>query len=318
MLRSLTLLLLLATVAHAQTLPVWRHGTVEPKGDAGFLYLAAANGFGTRAGIDIQMIAMRADTLLLKALVAGDLDSYEGSPGAALIAAAHGADVRIVGCNWPGQTYAMYAQAGIDSLAQLRGKTIAIVSPGALPDLFTRAALRSAGLTSQDVILAPATNNLATVAAHVVDATAATSEYTEQARRMGLHVLALGLETTPQFLRLCIMMSGTGVRKRAEPAARFLAAEMQATHYALDHRDEVIALSNKIAPGNVGAAVIYDQTKAYNALSLDFAIDPAKLDWLRDLLADTGSLPRSFDPATMIADGPRQEALKLQTNAEQK
>jgi len=305
-------LLAILTTAHADTLPTWRHGTVHPKGDAGFLYLAADGGFGTQAGLDIKMVALNADTLLLKSLVAGELDSYEGNPGAALIAASKGADVKIIGCNWPGQTYSMYARPGITSLADLRGKTIAIVSPGALPDLFTRSVLRSAGLTAADVTLAPSGNFLPTLLAHVVDATSATSEYEPEAHRLGLVVLANGLTATPQFLRLCMMMTGANLRAKADDAAKFLSAEMHAYRYALDHRDEVIALSRKIAnppAGNTGAEAIYDQVKQFNAISLDFAIDPAKLDWLRDLLADTGSLPRSFDPSTMIADGPRQAAL---------
>ncbi len=52
-----------------------------------------------------------------------------------MIAASRGADIKLVGCYWPGLTYAIYSKAGINSPAELKGKTFAISAPGALPDL---------------------------------------------------------------------------------------------------------------------------------------------------------------------------------------
>ena len=303
---------LAALPARADPPSPWKHGTVLPKGDAGFIYMAADGGFASAAGLDLSMVAMRADALLLKALIAGELDSYEGSPGAPMIAAARGADVRIVGCHWPGLTYALYARPGIDSIAALRGKTIAIVSPGALPDLFTRVLLRQAGLTTADVVLAPTMNTLPQLAGKVVDATAATSEYRLEATAMGLAVLATGVQATPQYLRMCMMMTGATVHDRPDLAARFLGAEMAAYRHALAARDEEVALARKVAmlpPAYTGAEAIYDEAVQAHAIDPTLAIDSAKLLWMRDLLVETGNLPPGFDPRGMIATGPRDRAL---------
>src|SRR5262245_58150746 len=58
-----------ATALHAEDL--WRHGTLVPKGDAGFIYMAAEGGFAKTEGLDLRMQAFQNDTLMMKALIAG-------------------------------------------------------------------------------------------------------------------------------------------------------------------------------------------------------------------------------------------------------
>ena len=67
------------TVA-AQNLIPWRHGAVQPKGDAGFWYMAAEGGFAKQQGLDMKMLALNSDVLLLKALIAGCLLYTSPSP----------------------------------------------------------------------------------------------------------------------------------------------------------------------------------------------------------------------------------------------
>jgi len=87
---AVALALVSATTLHAEDL--WRHGTLVPKGDAGFIYMAAEGGFAKAEGLDLKMQAFQNDTLMMKALIAGELDSYEGSPISPLIAGSKGAD----------------------------------------------------------------------------------------------------------------------------------------------------------------------------------------------------------------------------------
>ena len=308
------LLLALPIAARADPPAAWRHGTVLPKGDAGFIYMAAEGGYGAAAGLDIQMVPMRADAMLLKGLLAGELDSYEGSPGAPIIAASHGADLRIIGCHWPGLTYALFATDKVPTVEALRGRTIAIVAPGSLPDLFTRAVLAEHGLTAQDVTLAATMNTLPQLVAGVVDATAATSEYVPDAAGMGLHVLAHAMDATPSFLRLCMITSGAVLREKPELAARFLAVEMRAWRAALADRAGTVALADRVAHLPVGshsAEAIFDEAVQRHAIDPAMPIDTRKLEWMRDLLAEAGSVRRDFDVVGMVDDRPREAALKM-------
>ena len=121
---------LLVVPASAQELKLWRHGIVEAKSDAGIVFMASRGGFAEKQGLKIEIQQFKGDTLALKALLAGELDSYEGNPGSPMIAASRGADIKLVGCYWPGLTYAIYSKAGINSPAELKGKTFAISAPG--------------------------------------------------------------------------------------------------------------------------------------------------------------------------------------------
>ena len=72
---------LFTSKGHSEELKVWRHGVVEAKSDAGFVFMAAEGGFGKKEGLDIKMVQFKGDAIALRALLAGDLDSYEGSHG---------------------------------------------------------------------------------------------------------------------------------------------------------------------------------------------------------------------------------------------
>src|SRR5215470_18018352 len=131
----------LTSSAGAQQLKTWQHGIVQAKSDSGFVFMAATGGFAEKYGHKIEMVQFKGDALALKALLAGELDSYEGSPGGPMLAASHGANIKLVGCYWPGLTYGIFARATIASATDLKGKSFAISSPGALPDLLARAVL---------------------------------------------------------------------------------------------------------------------------------------------------------------------------------
>ena len=89
-----------AAGAAAQDFKTWRHGIIEAKSDAGILYMASKREFAGKLGVKLDFVQLKTDVIALKALLAGELDSYEGGAGGAMAAGARGADVKIVGCNW--------------------------------------------------------------------------------------------------------------------------------------------------------------------------------------------------------------------------
>src|ERR1700730_15202069 len=128
--------------ASAQPLTPWRHGAVQPKGDAGFWYMAAEGGFAKQQGLDMKLLALNSDVLLLKALIAGELDTFEAGPSSPMIASSKGADLKILGCPWPKLTSSFFSRNDVRSVADLKGRTVGISAPGSLPDLVARTMLR--------------------------------------------------------------------------------------------------------------------------------------------------------------------------------
>jgi NitT/TauT family transport system substrate-binding protein len=303
--------------ARADPLPVWQNGTVAPNGDAGMLYMSSKGGFGPVFGLDIQIVPLRGDPLLLKALLADQIDSYIGGPASPLVAASRGADIRIVGCNWNKQSYALLAGHTIHTLADLKGKTIGISTPGSAPDIFVRAALMSAGISPKDVrftVAGTPSDMLPAIAAGVIDATGAPDEYTERAEKMGLNLVTTSDEATPLSMQRCYFVTGATLRDHADRIARFLAAEMAAYTYSLSHRAETIALTRIVthaSPDAPEAVANYDSVVKRGVIDMSFDPPMQKLDWLRDILTSGGQAAPGFDPAKIIDLGPLAEARKM-------
>lgn len=308
---------LFATKGHAEELKVWRHGVVEAKSDAGFVFMAAEGGFGKKEGLDIKMIQFKGDAIALRALLAGELDSYEGSPGAPIIAAAHGGNVKIAGCYWPGLTYGIYSKSDIKTVADLKGKTLAISAPGALPDLLARAALEKSHVPLNEVhfsVMGSDSDRFKAVAAGIVDAAAASTGFLPLAKKNNLKLLVNAHDDLPQYLRFCVQVSDKSINERGADLAKFLAAEMQAWQYALDNRDKEVELSHKIThakPDDPRAAFVFDDAVAHHEVDPTLPLPKDKLDWVQGQMVKAGKLKAPLPIDSVIAPEYREKALKL-------
>ena len=308
---------LIIAPAGAQELNLWRHGVVEAKSDAGIVFMASKRGFAEKQGLNIEIKQFKGDTLALKALLAGELDSYEGNPGSPIIAASRGADIKLIGCYWPGLTYAIYSKTSINGIADLKGKTLAISAPGALPDLVVRAVLAENHLSAADVkftIMGSDADRFKALAAGIVDAAAASSGFAPVAKKAGVKLLVHAIEAVPNYVRFCIYSTGKTLAARKDDAARFLAAEMAGFGYALANRDQTIELTREVThaqPDNPQAAFTFDEVKKYSAVDPNMPIPMNKLAWLRDLLVTTGNLTKPVDLDKFVDADVRTKALQI-------
>jgi len=303
--------------ANAEDMKLWRHGILEAKSDAGIVFMGSKGGFAEKQGLKIEIKQFKGDTLALKALLAGELDSYEGNPGSPMVAASRGADIKVVGCYWPGLTYAIYSKPDIKSPADLKGKTLAISAPGALPDLVARAVLAQNNVPAAEVkftVMGSDADRFKAITAGVVDAAAASSGFAPAAEKAGVKMLVHAIEAVPSYVRFCIYSSGKTLAERKDDAAHFLAAEMAGFRHALSNRDQTIELTREITlakPDNPLPAFTYDEVKRYSAVDPDMPIPMNKLAWLRDLLVTTGNLTKPVNLDAFVDADVRAKALQL-------
>src|SRR5579884_112396 len=125
---------------------VWKHGIINPKSDAGILAMVGTDDFGKQQGLKIELVYFKDDQIGLKALIAGEVDSFEGGPQGVFSADAKGGDARILGCHWPVVPHGIYAKDNIKSVADLKGKQIAVSAPNSMPDMLAREALEKNGV----------------------------------------------------------------------------------------------------------------------------------------------------------------------------
>src|SRR5512144_2642534 len=133
---------------------VWKHGLINAKADAGIFLMVSTRDFAKKQGLKIEISQFKDDQLALKALIAGELDSFEGGPQGVFAADAKGADVKLLGCHWIVVPHGIYASEKITKVEDLRGKQIAVSAPNSMPDMLARSALAKFGVSDSEVKLA--------------------------------------------------------------------------------------------------------------------------------------------------------------------
>jgi len=149
--------------------------------------------------------------------------------------------------------------------------------------------------------------------AGVVAAAPSSSEFSVRAPQMGLKVLVHAKNVTPDYVRFCTMTTSKVLATKRSTAVAFMSAQMKALTYAMENEDETTALAHKITnakPDDPNAKAIFNEAKTDKMIDTSMGIDVKKLVYLRDLLADSGMISKSFNPATMIDTSIRIEAAK--------
>jgi NitT/TauT family transport system substrate-binding protein len=293
----------------------WRNALIAPKADAGFYLMAARRGFFEREGLKVETLEVKDDTIGVKALLSGDVDSYLGTAGA-LAAVARGIDVKFIGCPWHGIPYVVLGRSGITRVEELKGKSIAASSPGTPPDMVARAALASVNVPFSDVTFASVgadRERYNALLAGVVDAAVVANEYLPLPSSRNINLLLEGKDVLPRSIRFCVLVTGKTIAQRHEDAIRFMTAEIRSFRYAVTHRDDTIALTREVtdaAPDDPRPAFIYDDAVKSGIVQPDFPIPMDKLVWMQEQLVALGQIPRSGGVAQAVDGEIRAKALE--------
>ena len=312
----LTVALLCSISAASAQDKVWKHGILEAKSDAGFIAMVDKGGFGAKRGLKIELLQIKAGATLMKALIAGEIDSVDMGAAESIVAGARGTGVKIVGCTWPGVPQVVLAKAEIKTLADLKGKNVAISSPGSLPDLLFRGMLDAANVPFSDVKLATQGADLdryKSLISGITDAAVVSNEF-EAVMPPNIKVLAKGNTAVPKFIRLCIATSSKVLAERRADLVNFLAAEMDAYAYAAAHRDATIKLAKEITrakPDDNRAAFITDQALKEKQIDPTLAIPADRIEWMQQLFVKAGVIPKAVPTALLIDASVRDDAAKL-------
>jgi NitT/TauT family transport system substrate-binding protein len=295
---------------------VWKHGILEAKSDSGFIAMVDKGGFGAKYGLKVEILQIKAGATLIKALIAGEIDSVDMGAAESIVAGVRGTGVKIVGCTWPGVPQVVLAKAEIKSLADLKGKNVAISSPGSLPDLLFRGMLDAANVPFSDVQLATQGADLdryKSLIAGIVDAAVVSNEF-EAIMPPNIKVLAKGGTAVPKFIRLCLATNSKVLAERRDDLVRFVAAEMAAYKYAASHRDETIKLAQELTSAKSDdkrAEFLTDQALRDKQIDPALAIPLDRIDWMQELFVKAGVIPKAVPAASLVDTSVHDDAAKL-------
>ena len=295
---------------------VWKHGILEAKSDAGFIAMVDKGGFAAKRGLKVELLQIKAGATLIKALISGEIDSVDMGAAESIVAGVRGTGVKIVGCTWPGVPQVVLAKADIKTLADLKGKTVAISSPGSLPDLLFRGMLDSANVPYSEVKVATQGADLdryKSLIAGITDAAVVSNEF-EAVMPPDIKVLAKGNTAVPKFIRLCVATSSKVLAERRDDLVKFVAAEMDAYKYAATHRDEAVKLAHEMTnakPDDKRAEFISEQAIRDKQIDPALAIPADRIDWMQELFVKAGVIPKAVPTASLIDTSVHDDAAKL-------
>ncbi len=206
-------------------------------------------------------------------------------------------------------------RSNIGKVEDLKGKTIAVAAPGSLPNLLVNAILDQHKIPAAEVRFANLGGDLdrfKAVVAGVADAGIVAAEFMAVAP-MDVKMLVAGHDALPNYVRLCLTMTGNTIASRREDAIGFIAAEMNALKFAVSHRDETIKLTQETINAKAGdprPAYAYDDTLKQGAIDPEVKLPLEKLNWMQGELVKAGNLKTPVDLGKITDADIRAEAAK--------
>lgn len=261
------------------------------------LRYAEENGIFEDEGLKVEWV--QTDDLVVSA-GSGDVTIAFGPTNSHLRAAAQGAPIRIVGAGFRTKgPFWLIARSGIDSIEDLKGKTVGVAVPGSGLETYTLAILKAHGLDAADVTtVASGANETAygAVTTGRVDATIIHQPFAALGEAEGeTTTLARGWDYLPTYQTGDIIAGTQTIEKSPELLKKALHAYYRAYDYAKSHYDEYVPWLQKqlpsLDPDAVAEAIrLEDVIWEGNA-----ALDIEAVDASQDIEIEIGHQSERFD-----------------------
>jgi ABC-type nitrate/sulfonate/bicarbonate transport system substrate-binding protein len=233
------LLFLLRLPAHAETIKI---GLPSVTITAMPFFVAKEQGFFQQEGLNGEMVVMPA-SLNVKVLLAGEIQ-YAATIGSAVAAAIRGINVRTVMLFVDRPLQDLVGAAGISSIADLKGKLIALSSRGGLQDIIARRMLTQSKIDLHQVTMITIAGQSAMISALKTGRIAAAllnPPYNFLAYREGLNNLGF----SGNFVRLPstgVATLGETLAHSPEQVRRLIRALTRARAFARDNKAKALPI----------------------------------------------------------------------------
>jgi NitT/TauT family transport system substrate-binding protein len=253
------------------------------------LYTAQDYGIFAKHGLNVKLTRLNDSSQLVAGLASNSVQIGVGVAADTAAAIMKGADLKYVAMSEPHYNLEMWASPGITSVAGLKGKKVAITSPGSESDFGLTALLQANGLKREDVTAVFVKGVPAEVAAlgsGAVSAILTQPPNGTESREKGAHRLA-ALSNMPFPLGAYTVQSKY-LQNNKEVVKRFVAAEAEALQYIRGHKNETVKSIQKYS----GV-----QSTELAAYAYDFFLDV----WAKTPVVDEKVIKQAFDEAAANA-----------------
>jgi len=203
--------------------------------------IADKEGYLKEEGLDVQLLSIRGEIAIRTAL-AGEIDFFTNA-GSALAAAVRNVPVKILTVFQDRPAWDLIALPEIKSIAQLRGKNIAIMSPEGSLAVVAREMLRKNGLDpGKDVnlvVMGGDSIRYPALQSKAIQATLFNTSTSIEAQKAGFTKLANASEYAT-LIQGGISAADVKVKENPKKIARFIRASLKGLQFFLDKREPAI------------------------------------------------------------------------------
>jgi NitT/TauT family transport system substrate-binding protein len=213
------------------------------------LWIAEQGGFFRKYGLDVQPIYISSGSVIIPAILSGQVDLANMGSGPPLTAWARGAELVSVGVGSNRQLHVVMTATTIKRPEELKGKKIGSDRYGSLSDLILREALRYHNLTpDRDVALIQTgglPERLGALKVGAVDGAILTGDTAFQAEKLGFHTV-IDLSQLPiQYPGSTIVVSKAFLQSRRDVVKRFLRGWIEGIKTAKTDKEFTIRVLHK-------------------------------------------------------------------------
>ncbi len=241
--------------------------TAIPQANLNYLsvYVADAKGFFREEGLDNETVVI-SGSLSIAALLSGDVD-YSGAGGSGMRAALKGAPVKGIMFQADKVTFYLVADPSIRSAADLRGKRVAIGTPGDTQDRIMTMFAERGGLSPRDIIRismgADTNTRVMAIKSGAAQATTVDPGGLIFAEKEGLHSLGFLGDLFPMPFQ-GFVTTEKKISDNPVQVKRWLKAVIRGLMFVRDKPEESVDLGiKKLQLGNATRAMIIEGTKNY-------------------------------------------------------
>ena len=270
------------------------------------LDIGMTKGFFQKHGLELEITAFAGSARLQQGLAADAIDIGLGS-GPELAFVAKGAPVLGI-CAYAGPVNLMMVvrpDAGINSIADLKGRRISVSTVGSLTDWVTRELSRQQGWGNDGIVITPLGTNEAQVAAmraKETDGLAVDPAGAFELEEKGVGKIMVRYEkVAPVFINHVSYATNKLVAEHPERIKEFLAAWFDTVAWMKANKDEAVKLAAPIMHTSIEiGARDYDETMP--TFSDTGKFEPAALKVLSRSFVQMGALPSEPDMSKLYTE----------------
>lgn len=246
----------------------------------------------------------------LEAIIADQIEVASRSSDEILIGQARGVDVVAIGAPISTMHYAIVSTPGVDSIADLKGKSIGTSGPGGFNGMLFRYILKQNGLEPEvDVAIVPvggSSERTAAIMAGQVNATVIYIDNWLALEQQGANVQLLGYvaDIVPGLSSRAVFAEREYIESNDELAVAIACANLEANHWIGSSKEGFVeyAMDNVRGANEEAVANFYDVAMGINM----FPTTPSELlnidgyQGLADLLYDGGEIDKQLEANTFV------------------